>query len=105
MSEPSRVPGEAIHGEPSTLRSRYDWSVITPTNAVIEVVAAVTGQQPTELPALYEAVEPDALDLICSNGTIARSSGPIRVSFPYAGHEVTIGSDGEVAVDARHGRD
>lgn len=90
--------------ETSTLSSRYDWGEITPSNAVIEVVAAVTDQQPSELPALYEAIEPDALDLICSNGTNGRSGGGIRVTFPYAGHEVTVGSDGEVAVDAAYGQ-
>lgn len=72
---------------------------ITPSNAVVEAVAVVADQQPTELPALYDSVEPDALDLICRSDTKGQGERSIRVSFSYAGHEVCVGSDGEVAVD------
>lgn len=61
---------------------------------VIEAVAAREGVSPTELPApLYESIDPDALDSLFHVGTG-------RVTFEYLAYEVTVTSDGDVALES-----
>lgn len=59
---------------------------------VVQSVAASAKTDPVELPPLYDAIEPDALDAMVhrmSNG---------EVCFSYAGHKVTVRNDGTVNV-------
>ncbi|MFB1062412.1 HalOD1 output domain-containing protein [Natrinema sp. H-ect4] len=72
-------------------------SIKTPTNAVIEAVAEATDSDPLDLPPLYEAVDPDALNTLFDS---SETSG--QVSFPYAGFEVTVRGS-EVEVEPLHG--
>lgn len=80
------------------VHSRYDWSVTAPSIAVIQTVAAISGKEPTSLPKLFEAIDPDSLDAICSREASIPESEPIHVMFSYYGHVVTVKSDGEVIV-------
>ncbi|MFB6171889.1 MAG: HalOD1 output domain-containing protein [Haloarculaceae archaeon] len=72
---------------------RYDWSETPPSYAVVETVARADGTDPVDLGPLYEQVDPDALDAL-----LADARG-VAVTFPFAGHEVTVGSDGVIEVD------
>lgn len=60
---------------------------------VIQEIARTTQIDPFELPPLYEAIDPDALNMVIetmSNGT---------VSFTYAKHEVTVSDDGSIDIE------
>lgn len=62
---------------------------------VIEKVATASSTDPMELPALWDAIEPDALDKLV--GGMADG----EVSFAYAGFEVTVTSDGTIDLRER----
>ncbi|MUW13527.1 hypothetical protein GJ633_01840 [Halorubrum sp. CBA1125] len=74
-------------------RATYDWTSMEPSTAVIETVADATGREPLALATLYDFIDSDALDSLFRS-----SDGEVSVSFTYAEHEVTVHSDGEVAV-------
>jgi hypothetical protein len=59
---------------------------------VVQTVAKTTNTDALELPPLYDAIDPDALDTLVG----AMSDG--TVSFIYAGHEVTVASDGTISL-------
>lgn len=61
---------------------------------VVRSVAEAIDADPAELPVLYEAIDPDALD------AAVRTMSSGTVSFPYAGHSVTVRNDGTVSVTA-----
>jgi len=62
------------------------------TERVIQTVATATGRDEVDLPPLFDAIDPDALETVVS--TI--SSGEIR--FSYAGLDVAVDSDGSVSI-------
>jgi len=69
----------------------------TVTERIVATVAEQKGVAPDELEErLYDAVDPDALSTLV-NGS---RESPLTVSFDYAGHRVTVVSDGELSVDA-----
>lgn len=96
--QPPASSTNSVHSTTEQDPDRYDWSVTPPSIAVLETIADFTGQSPTSLPPLYEVVDPDSLDTICGRGTIVKGAGLVRISFRYAGHEVTISSDGDINV-------
>ncbi|MFC7216267.1 HalOD1 output domain-containing protein [Saliphagus sp. GCM10025334] len=64
---------------------------------IIDEVAALEDRDPLELPPLYDAVEPDALESIFST-TIGGTTRVGRVEFPYAGHTITVEFEEEPVV-------
>ncbi|MFW5937794.1 MAG: HalOD1 output domain-containing protein [Halanaeroarchaeum sp.] len=74
---------------------QYEWDKETkPSIAVVEAVAAVTGRDPTSLPRLYDAIDPDALDALL-DGDVAPS---LQVRFEYAGVRVVVERDRVIRV-------
>lgn len=64
-----------------------------PVYAVVTAVADRTGQEPTELPPLADAVDPDALNALFAAG----DGGTVRrVAFEYCGYTVVVRGDGAV---------
>jgi hypothetical protein len=63
------------------------------TATVIEKVATATDSEALDLPPLYEAIDPDALDTVVED----LSDGELR--FRYVDQAVTVTSDGTVTVD------
>lgn len=62
---------------------------------VVEAVAEVEGVHPVDLtPPLYEAIDPEALDRIFE---VAPAIG--KVTFNYNSCEVSVFSDGYVAIE------
>lgn len=60
---------------------------------ILSRIAELENTDIVDLPPLYDAVDPDALEAIFSE----TESGELRVgeiSFPYAGYEVTVHFDG-----------
>lgn len=65
---------------------------------VVTAVAEQADVPPTELPPLFDAIDPDALDDLFSHSTDHPLAVPSRVSFRYAGSTVTVFSDGDIKV-------
>jgi hypothetical protein len=70
----------------------------SPSTEVVRRVASEAGVDPIDLPPLYEAVDPDALDrfLESVDGTTPTVSEAVR--FRYAGYHVAVEADGAVAL-------
>ncbi|MFC7141883.1 HalOD1 output domain-containing protein [Halosimplex aquaticum] len=65
--------------------------------SILESVAAADLVDPIDLPPLSDAIDPDALNaLFDPSGDLP---APTRFSFPYAGHDVTVTTDGSVLLD------
>lgn len=62
--------------------------------AVVQHVAESTGRRSTDLPPLYEAVDPGVLDVLVASAR--QNETPLSVQFAYAGHEVTVDQGGAV---------
>lgn len=58
---------------------------------ILREVAAIEEGRVADLPALYDVVDPEAVD------RLARAEG-VRIRFRYCGHEVVI-AGGEVSID------
>ena len=79
-----------------TLRTGYDWSAITPSMAVIEVVSDVSGKNPTDLEPLYFSVDPGALDRLVQGNGVNADIQKLSVSFTFTGYAITVWSHGIV---------
>ena len=68
-----------------------------PSAAVIDLLARVEGVDPLELDPLYAAIDPDALDAVCTSG-----AGFESIAFTYGEYCVTVtnvGDELEVSVE------
>lgn len=75
----------------------YSWGESSVTVAVIEAVAAEAECEADELRTLCDVVDPDALDAFFDVGPDADRPDR-RVSFTYAGYEVTVSGDRRIEV-------
>ncbi|GAA0660482.1 HalOD1 output domain-containing protein [Natronoarchaeum mannanilyticum] len=64
------------------------------TERIVESTTDVAGADPLDLPPLYDAVDPDALEALYDRDG---ADGP-EVEFTYAGCGVTVRGDGSVSV-------
>lgn len=78
-------------------RKQFDWTETRPSAAVTEYISAMTGREQTDFAPLYETVDPEALDSLIGS---SKRSTPVSISFEYAGHSVTVRSDGELVIKA-----
>ena len=69
--------------------------MLTVSERIVERIADTTGSDVSELPTLYDAVDPEALDTL-----VERMSSGV-VSFTYADHRVTVNSDGSIHLEER----
>jgi hypothetical protein len=63
------------------------------TEAVVQAVAKAEDADPTEIPPLYNQIDPDALEKLFQNP----SNG--AVTFDYCDYTVTVRSDGAVHLE------
>lgn len=84
-----------------TNRASYDWESTKPLTAIVETVATARETDPVDLPPLYGRIDVEAVDALFAQARDERTVGPHRLTFPYAGCDVTIDSVGEVLVDPR----
>ncbi|WP_339104126.1 HalOD1 output domain-containing protein [Haloterrigena salinisoli] len=88
----------ADRGSSSTDEQTYVFSSEkAPTLAVIEAVASASEADPTSLPPLYDAIDPDALDATFES-TASQPGETRRVSFSYGGFDVAVGDGPGVTV-------
>ena len=104
MSTSDLDEGHAIGGDVeydsqmNTYRAEYDWSRVKPSTAVVELVASINDEDPTDLEPLYEYVDPDALDTLFDS---ERASSTSRFTFEFGSNTTTVHGDGTVAVYRR----
>ncbi len=79
----------------------FDWSATAPTEAVVRTVAIAADAEPTGIEPIFRSIDPDALDALVGSVGDGGRSAPVTVSFTFVGHDVTVGSDGTVAVRPR----
>lgn len=99
--DPPAGEGTRVTTDPT--RILYDWSVTSPSTAVVSAVAATLDCDPETLDPLYESIDPDAFDAVVQSGRASTPEGNITVSFTYAAHQVTVHATGEVIVRAPDG--
>lgn len=75
------------------MESRAQVQSLSPSEQVVETVAAHAGTRPMDLPPLFDAIDPDALD------TVVEGMAEVNLTFEYAGFSVRIDSGGRVEVD------
>jgi hypothetical protein len=67
-------------------------STESPSETVVRAVSSATGQDPANMPFLYESVDPDALNQLMDRPG-ADGSESLCVSFQYAGYYVAAEHD------------
>lgn len=92
-----RTPVE-YRGATDTYRAPIDGDADSVALAVVDVVAAVAGTDPTALPPLGEVVDPDALESLVTPAGTPSGTDDVRVAFTFDGHDVTVFGHGVVAV-------
>jgi len=66
---------------------------------VVDAVATREGVDPLDLDVpLYDSIDVDDLDSLVATDTEGAPESPVRVTFTYYGYEVTVASDGSVAL-------
>lgn len=63
--------------------------------SIVEAIAERTERDVTELPQLYDCVDPDALESLVEGMSVG------EVSFCYAGYHVTVLSDRSIHLEAQ----
>lgn len=100
MSETDTLVNETDDPESSVVLGTATWerdTENTPVYAAVSAVAEVDGTDPVELPPLYDAIDPEALNALFTS----QSHAPVeRLSFQYAGYEVVVRGNGTVLVRA-----
>jgi len=66
---------------------------MNPVNDVVESIAAEAGRDPTELPPLYDAIDPDVL-----TSFVDSASDDASLQFQYCGNVVTVSGSGAVEI-------
>ncbi|WP_435064375.1 HalOD1 output domain-containing protein [Halobaculum sp. EA56] len=69
------------------------------TVGITDAVCEHTGTDPSDLPPLYDAVDPEVLAAVVDGEDVPDADATARrFVFEYAGHEVVVRSDGTVRV-------
>jgi hypothetical protein len=84
-----------------TYRCTFDSATVSPSVAVVEAMAAVLETDPTDLEPLYDVIDPQGLDRICTESVPPQREGNRTVAFTYQGHRVTVESSGFVEMTPR----
>jgi hypothetical protein len=78
--------------------TKFDWSpAAQPSTAIVEAVAAVTGDELAEMPRLYDSIDSEALNALLAPSD-GRTDGDVRVSFAYNGVCVLASRRGGIEV-------
>lgn len=94
MTPENTASGSVAGPDRTTYTTHCDWEATDdPSASIVRAVAIAVGTEPTDLRPLYEAVDPDALDRFLTYGSGARS-----LYFRFESCNVTVSSDGRIAV-------
>lgn len=70
------------------------------TNVVVDAIADYKDANPVEIPPLYRAIDPDALNSLFGNSPLGGNRFDGRITFELAECEVEVRSDRTVTVSA-----
>ncbi len=93
------MPNAALQGEGELhYVTQYNPTQDRPiTEVVIDALAAVSGTDPLELPPLYEAVDPDALELIVREPNAAPTRSCF-IGFTLGAWGIIVTGSGEIQI-------
>jgi len=93
-SEPPAGDREEL-GAVEAYHTRIDVAEESVPDAVLTVIAAIENVRRTDLPILYDAVDPDALEAL-----LASATGPLSVTFRYHDYRIEITAEGYLSVES-----
>jgi hypothetical protein len=104
---PAAVTSEdvAYNESSGAYRTVFDPDSQLASEAVLTTAAEAASVEPLDLPPLYDAVDPDALDALLGTHAQPPSSEGLTVSFGYVGFDVEVGGGGTVVVSQNAGPD
>jgi hypothetical protein len=76
----------------------FDSGELSASEAVVNAVARAHGVDPLELPPLYAAIDPDALDALLADTSARPSPTDSSITFEYADATVAVDSRGTIEV-------
>ncbi|MBZ6495330.1 HalOD1 output domain-containing protein [Natrinema longum] len=68
------------------------------SDAIVTAVAAIVGTDSVDLPPLYDAVDPEALDSLVEHAQRMEDAGTHQVWFTYESFDVGVRTDGEIRI-------
>lgn len=71
----------------------------TVSERVVDLVAAFHGADPTEIPPIYTAIDPDGLDTLF-DAPLPTPDSPVEVTFQYADLTVTVTGEETIRLSA-----
>lgn len=93
---------EAHSSEP---RLTFDWTGgESPSQAVVQAVARVSGDDPTAVDPLYDVIDPDSLNALFAGNRGFGNDTSGSVTFSYSGYEVVVEANGRGHVRDREDR-
>lgn len=98
MRGTTKQVNEADSQTTSTLSATATWeqdTENTPVYAVVSAVAEADDSDPVDLPPLYDAINPDALNELFTSRS---EPGVDQVTFRYVGYDVVVHGNGDVRV-------
>lgn len=91
-----------ISDDPDSLHAEFDWDVVSPSVAVVQMVATAAGREAIELSPLIETLDTDALDELFVHASAPDSA--VSLSFQLGEYAVTVTGTGDVYVRTEHVR-
>lgn len=88
-----------FHESSGIYHTQFDVHTRSASEAILTAVATAIGKDQLELPPLYSAIDPDALDALFDTPTHSASKQCLTVSFEYAGCQVSAKARGTVVVE------
>lgn len=96
MTGAERTDGDvSTESARNVVRERFDWSSVSPSEAVVEAVVSFSGLGHDEIEPLYDTVDPDAMDVLVADSAVDAS---VSLTLTLEGHEIYVRSDGTVVV-------
>ena len=73
------------------------------TARILRTVAAYSNRSITELPPLFDVIDPVALDAIFAPAMDGSDRSEVSVQFKYAGFQIDVSTDSSVSVERADG--
>nr|WP_165875335.1 HalOD1 output domain-containing protein [Natrarchaeobius chitinivorans] len=102
MDEFPNCEVDSVGYDPTTgeVYTTHDWETDSSLcRTIIWAIAAVSGQSPEELPPLYSAIDPGALENVFQPRSEGKPRTHGRVSFTYNGFDIDVFASGRIRID------
>lgn len=100
MTETSRTTSSDPN--PNCYSTVHDWGSDEPVVVTLaEALAACANRPADEIPPLYDAVDPDALEAAVRPRSDRSTDTRVTFTVPELGYSMTVGADGRVEITDR----